>query len=231
MHPQRHSPELIDWVGANKPGTNWMPLTAVFRIGDGWCAALTYVTAPDQDVMLSGVAFFPEGQETYLGPVLRHVEEHGGGALEITTRKMLGSKIRVNDTLPAHGLTARALHDFNLGEFEVEARRQIRSSGALTFFMNDPDRAAFRAIDRRPGRRGRQHIFYAEVAAAYVKELAESATPTKTLAAKLHVSASQLRNMLGEARRRELLTDSPKGRAGGALTPKARDILAEAEGN
>jgi hypothetical protein len=40
-----------------------------------------------------------------------------------------------------------------------------------------------------------------------------------------HLSVSQIRNILYEARQRELLTDSPKGKAGGDLTEKAIALL------
>jgi hypothetical protein len=53
-----------------------------------------------------------------------------------------------------------------------------------------------------------------------------TATPLKSLADELRLSASQVRNKLYEARRRGLLTKAPTGRAGGELTKRATELLA-----
>lgn len=83
----------------------------------------------------------------------------------------------------------------------------------------------------RPGRRGRADIFYARIAADYVELLATSSTPTKDLAKKHHYGESQMRDFLNKARTRGLLTRPERGRAGGQLTQKGRDLLAKSEGS
>lgn len=76
-------------------------------------------------------------------------------------------------------------------------------------------------------RRGRDDREYAVVAARYVQAVAEASPhPVEDVAAALFLSPSQVRNLLYEARRRELLTRAGRGRAGGHLTDKARDLLA-----
>jgi hypothetical protein len=77
----------------------------------------------------------------------------------------------------------------------------------------------------RPGRRGRDDIYYARLAAEYVELLTTSSTPTKDLAEKHHYSATVMRDYLNQARSRGLLTRPERGRAGGQLTEKARDLL------
>lgn len=79
----------------------------------------------------------------------------------------------------------------------------------------------------RPGRGGRGERWYAELAGAYLALLAEGdTTPIRTLAARGHVSESTIRNQLARARGElGLLTRSPKGKAGGTLTDKAKEIL------
>jgi transposase-like protein len=79
--------------------------------------------------------------------------------------------------------------------------------------------------DPRPGRRGRPDVFYAELAKQYVDLLAEGSTPTKDLAERLGYSASSIRDLIHQARRRGLLTRASKGLAGGELTENARRLL------
>ena len=76
----------------------------------------------------------------------------------------------------------------------------------------------------RPGRRGRDDAFYAEWAARYVS-LLNHPRPVAELARQHNYSESQIRNFLHEARKRELLTAAPTGRAGGSLTDKAKELL------
>jgi hypothetical protein len=80
------------------------------------------------------------------------------------------------------------------------------------------------AKTRRPGRKGRDDLAYAKVAAEYVQHLGDP-TPVKTLAAKLGYSTSLVRNVLHEAAERELLEGRQQGRAGGRLTDKARRLI------
>ena len=79
----------------------------------------------------------------------------------------------------------------------------------------------------RVGRRGRDDVYYARWAAAYVDALARSPRPAADLAARHSLSASQIRNLMHACRRRGLLTASPPGRPGGELTPRAVQLLEE----
>jgi hypothetical protein len=82
----------------------------------------------------------------------------------------------------------------------------------------------------RPGRRGREDRDYALWAKRYVEANEESSHPIKKMTAD-HPghSAEMLRAILNKARKRGLLTESPKGRAGGWLTKKAEALLGETE--
>ncbi len=80
----------------------------------------------------------------------------------------------------------------------------------------------------RPGRLGRPDIEYAQHAELYVRVLRSGVPkPTAQLAEQLHLSPVQVRNIIGQARKRGLLTSAPKGRAGGELTELAIEILKE----
>jgi hypothetical protein len=80
----------------------------------------------------------------------------------------------------------------------------------------------------RVGRAGRDDLFYAEWAAAYVQYVTSGeANPAVRLAEEKFLSVSQVRSILGEARKRDLLSNAPRGRAGGYLTSLAESILSE----
>ena len=83
---------------------------------------------------------------------------------------------------------------------------------------------------RRPGRQGRSDLSYATWARAYA-ELFESGErkPTTRLAEEQHLSPSQVGTIIGEARRRGLLTRASPGMAGSELTDIARQMLSESK--
>ena len=78
----------------------------------------------------------------------------------------------------------------------------------------------------RPGSAGRGDTHYAAVAASYVALLdAGDPRPVAALADQLHLSVTTVRNLLYKARERGLLTSAGRGRAGGQLTDKAKEML------
>jgi hypothetical protein len=79
-----------------------------------------------------------------------------------------------------------------------------------------------------PRHRGARHDdrFYATIAADYVRALAAgSRHPVVDVADAHHYDAEYVRDVLHDARQRELLTRPPRGRAGGQLTEKALSVL------
>lgn len=81
-------------------------------------------------------------------------------------------------------------------------------------------------VTARTGVRGKDDRVFAEVANQYVLLVgAGERAPLKKLAEVLHVSRSRARNVVLEARKRGLLTETKPGRAGGDLTAKARRLL------
>ena len=133
-------------------------------------------------------------------------------------------------------LKARELDSMPLYLYAREAFRVARSEVVkyAPDATSEPEaRAEFDILEgqmklRKPGRRGQPDTYYARVASRYEWYCYESdsPTPTKDFASELHLSGSQVRGLLGEARRRRLLTDPPiKGKAGGHLTEKARALL------
>lgn len=139
-------------------------------------------------------------------------------------RRLVG--FQAHHTVPGEMLTARQLrsvpvgelHDYAVGQLRVVVSRSRSMSGWADTFT----------AEHHPGRQGRPDAFYAALSASYVERLAaESRAPIRDLADAAGLSSSQVRNLLYEARRRELLSTSPKGRAGGELTEKAKRLLIE----
>jgi hypothetical protein len=81
---------------------------------------------------------------------------------------------------------------------------------------------------KRPGRKGKRLIEYAELANRYV-QLVESGDkyPNKTIAAERSLSVGQIRNLIWKCREKSLLTKPPSGKAGGTLTKHCRQVLSE----
>jgi hypothetical protein len=137
-------------------------------------------------------------------------------------------------------LSARLLHSIPFGVLNSVGRRELGQFQALLAQVEhtaeDRERAAMwaKSFQARPGQRGRPDLEYAQLADAYLALLNQAETtakPTKALAEQLYLSESRVANLLSEARRRELLTKPPPGRAGGRLTATAERLLAQREGD
>jgi hypothetical protein len=126
-------------------------------------------------------------------------------------------------TLPPPILTAVIIRSATVSRLYKLVRGYVSISPQLGIPL-DIDLEEF-ARNPRPGRRGRPDAFYARLAAQYVELLKTSSTPTKDLAETRNYSPSSTRDFLNQARTRGLLTRSAKGRAGGELTEKARELL------
>jgi hypothetical protein len=127
----------------------------------------------------------------------------------------------------AEHLTARRLRNLPVGELCDAAIGALRAGPMGYLLQTGAHQVTWRRTldgQHRPGRRGRPDRFYAEVAAEYVDALA-GGRPIKDVSRERFLSASQVRDLVSEARRRGLLTKPPKGRAGGHLTAKARAEL------
>lgn len=164
------------------------------------------------------------GRETYLDLHLVFDTDRAGRP------QLCSMTIRTLDY--EEGLTTRDLRAIRLGELYarvcgiLERGEKSDWSGLGSQFdppMPPDDWATELRRTPRPGRRGRDDRWYADLAKAYVDS--GSRTPVKDLSEGLNLSASQVRNLLHEARRRGLLTRSAKGKAGGVLTDSAKELL------
>lgn len=168
--------------------------------------------------------------------VLSHHDPHADDWLIVTQ----GGTPEV--ATPEGGLTARALRRVHLGRARELAYEQLdkwidrerRHPG----WQRLPTTFTVDAISapRRPGRKGRDDRFYATVASAYVGALKRGSRQPVVEAAQAlgeatggFYASTYVRDLLHEARRRELLTRPPRGRAGGQLTEKALALLQREE--
>jgi hypothetical protein len=135
---------------------------------------------------------------------------------------------------PASPITVRLLRRLPIGQMERFAKSWFRDLASGTNWGGDgpqPHLAQSKPwsevfeVSLRPGRQGRPDGFYANLARQYIERLG-SGREVADLADSLGFSPSRIRDGLYEARRRDLLTAAPPGKAGGALTEKARELLA-----
>lgn len=126
---------------------------------------------------------------------------------------------------PPARLSARRLRSLPLGSLDQFVRRHMTA----TLGKLDPDLLkSFSDAPVRPGRRGHGDRFYLPLVARYV-ELQGSGREILDLAAEVRSSPRTVSNQLAEARRRGLLENPGRGKAGGGLTEKAQRLLKEME--
>jgi hypothetical protein len=164
------------------------------------------------------------------------------GTLRRTSRRVPRTK---PGPTPAGGITTRMLRRIPLGDIAAG----VRASGNQALGISQS--AAQRALPEdsttlgwiadalesrltkvpRPGRRGRGDQDYALVAYLYVKALdSEPTHPVKEVAEQLDLTPSRVRDMLYEARTRELLErPSGQGVPGGRLTAKGLELLRDGQ--
>lgn len=126
---------------------------------------------------------------------------------------------------PTQGLTVDVIRNITVGPLHAAVRDFLQlpfNTGAVP----ESERNEQGGI-RRPGRGGRDPLFYAEWAARYLNACRKSEAPVAHLAEEHSFSEASIRGFLGEARRRGLLTPAPAGKAGGQLTDKAIALLAD----
>jgi hypothetical protein len=126
-----------------------------------------------------------------------------------------------NAALPG-GITTRMLRQIRTGAIIAAYRPAARVFAAV-----QPDAAPDLSVSERTGRRGRDSRFYARWAAEYADALTRSGNPVAELAARHHLSPSQVRNLVHACRKKDMLTAAPPGRAGGVLTARAIELLRE----
>ncbi|HEY3067858.1 MAG TPA: hypothetical protein VGL09_18870 [Methylomirabilota bacterium] len=208
--------ELEEHVRKSLVGVNIDDLWLEVPIRDGEWVAAYRVLSQNGTPVIGEVRLFPNERNRQNSGVWSGV--------------LLGPKA----TVPAGGVTHRLLRELRVGHHLSEMGgilANIRRQG----FEDDvlaghglAQAAPPAASGRRRGRKPFPDRFYAEVARDYVDAIERgSKRPTVEAARRLPLARRQrVRDILHEARQRELLTDPPRGRRqGGDLTPRARALL------
>jgi hypothetical protein len=161
-----------------------------------------------------------------------------GGRLVVAELQLTPARGKV----PSGGITQDVLRRVRLsgiGPAVMDVRSWAQNSGigGLRAQFNQAFGTAFPQLQADPGARprqeratGRPDLFYARLAAAYVKAAKSSRTPIKDLAAARKLPASRVRDMVHEARVRGLLSTSDSGIRGGFLLPRAEAMLKKGGG-
>jgi len=179
---------------------------------EGWRALVSLVIRDDR-LTLAELRLFPGP------PVFEETERELGDWREVDL-----------DRVAEEGISARLLRRVPVGELTRFAHSEFAST------VNSPvvvtSRKWARAAARqpaRPGRAGRDDAFYLLWAERYARAAAQSDRPIIDLSKRHKERKTRVRDLVHEARRRDLLTPGVQGRAGGSLTHKAKELLKEAE--
>ena len=195
---------------------DWVPI----RINLEWVAAFRLVVQDGQPVV-GEVRVFPAENIDAARP------DDGSWSAAA-----LGRRAKV----PAGGMRARLLkNDVKWGPVEDLIRQLAAVAPVILEHVNDENLGELFSKASKQGarQRGKPDSFYAKIAKEYVRLLGQRIrNPIGKLAESRNTPQPRMRDMVHEARRRELLTRKSQGVAGGQLTQKALQVLkADKEAN
>jgi hypothetical protein len=155
-------------------------------------------------------------------------------AVEVRDARLPGER-PPDAPVPSGGITARLLRHVKVGQHAEPVSQDYR-----TWVKKHFGRAALQRLDghvgpvrrarRRRTKRRTQDRFYAELARDYASLWEKGTrTPTATLARLRGVPLEAMRSHVHLARTNGWLTDTSRGRAGGAMTQKTMDLLAASQ--
>ena len=195
-----------------------------------WIVACRLVMQSGQPV-IGEVRVFPKDPDFW---------EEGG----ISMNSQFGRKIPLHwnaellglgaQNVPAGGITRTFLRDIPLGEAKKEIGLFVKTARQLPqfkAFFQLFARAMTPAFERQRSepRRGKPDLFYANLARDYADLVNQgSRRPIAELARRHKTATSQMRDMIREARERQLLGTVKHGVSGGQLMPYAMELLGRA---
>lgn len=191
-----------------------------------WSVAY-FMTLREGELVLGEVRIYPESPPRADDLKVDAITAPGWEAHEQLSPLLWSTR---GDDVPFGGLTARILRQIRLQTgFPGGVFAQLDEQLGLT---RQPYRvAADKKAPPRPGRRGRADEFYLPFIQAYLAAVTKrSSRPVQDAASRLGYPPSYVRDLLNDARERDLLTRPPPGRAGGRLTPKGEELLKSTKG-
>jgi hypothetical protein len=129
--------------------------------------------------------------------------------------------------MPTSGITKRLLGSVSFTRLLQEARDRVSQMVAVAgdSFIEERDLGLMHEVAKRPGRRRRPNSDYLVWAERYDAAMrAGSRSPILDLAKKYHRTPVAVRDLVHEARVRELLSRGQRAQAGGHLMPKALEL-------
>ncbi len=182
---------------ADHSGKTWNEMPLTIELSDGWIASYTIDSEDGR-------------------PVVSELRIHR----------------KDGDQIPTGGLTTRTLRTVEIHKHIAEARDVLRwhyelgGKRALEIMKRFGFTEA--AIKGRPLAKNAKarDYYYVKLALTYVNALESgSQTPTVEVAKKFRLDSTRATELIHKARKRGLLTPSPKGKAGGQLTDEAFALL------
>jgi hypothetical protein len=208
------------WATADKLQIE-LPLTD----SDGWRVAATFIRDADE-LVLAEVKVFPGAGRSAFPPV-DLPEADISGNLEALRAALppncapgaWSGSMTALEGLPPGGITARLLRNVRVADLHAAATRIASALSPIP---------GVGAVDKPTAQGRRPDVYYARYAALYDQRIqAKSRSPIKDVARLLDRPPGQVRDLMGEARRRGLLSKVVQGQAAGTLTDKARALLSE----
>jgi transposase-like protein len=196
--------EFWDW---QEPGDADPPYwLATYRIPGGLACSL-WLRFQESGWAIEGLTLHPEARNVAVGPWRQR--PHNTAALAAQT------------TGPARPLSARLLRQIPLGEIETDLRERLARSYYMKTYRTEETKHVQEARRRRKSDR-----FYVEIAEQYDEAMRSGTNqPAQQLIARHGVPEGTMYRWINAARRRGLLSETGRGRAGGYLTEKAKKLL------
>lgn len=207
--------------------------------GGRWCAAAR-ISVRDGRIIITELRVTPDERETWK---LHRKKDNKFGGLSTASSREWGPQKPGEwsgdpKETPKDGLDGKALKSIRLGNFIPAVQTWITSTMTFTDTKGYSDPGAFvemalpggSQLTPRPRPRrnvGRDDLFYAQLAAEYVKAAATSRSPVKDIAKHRGENQAHVRDLLHEARVRGLLSQGVPGKRGGVLTPRSLTLLSE----
>lgn len=197
----------------------------------GWHLAVLFVRDENEQLVLAELKVFPGRHRSKITPKAKWV-----GSVTETSFEHLAS---IGWHLAGHwsgdittenckGITARMLRStLQLGAVQQRVASLVFTAAKVTFDM--APEFGLLDVDMASGY-GSSDANYALWAARYVEALSRGVkSPNKDVAERYGLTHEQVRDRVHIAREKGLLTGGGRGRQGGQLTDKARQLLAELE--
>lgn len=204
--------------------------TSVVDLGEEWFLALKIRADPSQGPIVEEIRIFPKGRFS-IDKNQRAEMDRAFWLQENGEEDFLDEYAYPGYPVPGAGVNTGLLR--RIPYAEIVRQVSLGFIDNVEAFGLEPDLAEWQTfghqIERRTsGGPDRGDAFYAAIAARFVALVASANKhPIKTIADEESYSENTVKSWLSQARKRQLLESLGRGRRGGALTDKAKQLLRE----